>query len=284
MRRLKNMMRFLWVIIGMCVGAQTVRADIARPWQMHFQEAVTPVMEKIVHFHDILLILIIVIGVFVFILLGYTVYRFNAKRHPVATKTTHNTALEVLWTGIPVLILLAMVWPSMHLLYFMDRAVNPEMTIKISGRQWYWHYNYEGQHIEFDSVMVPEKDLKPGQNRLLEVDHPVVIPVNTTVRLLLTADDVLHSWAVPAFGVKQDTVPGRQAETWIKVTKEGVYYGQCSELCGTGHSFMPIAVHVVSKQAYEQWLSKAKQQFASLEDSNASALMFAHKELTVQKG
>ena len=283
-RGLYLMYRWLLILMGLGVGADRACADVPRPWQLYFQEAVTPVMEKIVHFHDILMIIIVCIGVFVFALLAYVLYRFSAKRNPVPSKFTHNTALEIVWTGIPVLILLALVWPSMHLLYFMDKATNAEMTIKVAGRQWYWHYNYEGQHIEFDSVMIPDKDIGPGQRRLLEVDHPVVIPVDTTVRLLFTADDVLHSWAVPAFGVKQDTVPGRQAEAWVRVTKEGTYYGQCSELCGQGHAFMPICVKVVSKEAYAQWLGQAKQQFVAFDDKASTLLAHLKLDTTLRKG
>ncbi|MCA0370005.1 MAG: cytochrome c oxidase subunit II [Proteobacteria bacterium] len=274
----------LTLLMGLLAGVGELRADVPRPWQMHFQEAVTPVMEEIVRFHDILLVLIVLIGLFVFALLGYTLVRFRAERNPVPTKTSHNTPLEIVWTAIPVLILLAICWPSMHLLYFMDRAVHPDMTLKINGRQWYWHYAYEGHDLEFDSVMIPEKDLQPGQHRLLEVDHPVVIPVDTTVRLLFTADDVLHSWAVPAFGVKQDTVPGRIAESWVRVTKEGTYYGQCSELCGTGHAFMPIKVQVVSKEAYATWLKEAKQKLASTEGTPDASVILAALPSNLQRG
>lgn len=274
----------LTLLVGLVAGVGTVHADVPRPWQMYFQEAVTPVMEEIVHFHDILMVIIVAIGLFVFALLGYTLFRFRAKRNPVPSKTSHNTPLEIVWTAIPVLILVAICWPSMHLLYFMDRATHPEMTLKINGRQWYWHYAYEGQHVEFDSVMIPEKDIQPGQYRLLEVDHPVVIPVNTTVRLLFTADDVLHSWTVPAFGVKHDTVPGRIGESWVRVTKEGTYYGQCSELCGTGHAYMPIKVQVVSKEAYAAWLAQAKQKFASLEGTPDAAVVLATLPSNVQRG
>ena len=260
-----------------CVGV--VRADLPEPWQMGFQEPVTPVMEEIVHLHDILMVIVLVIGLIVLALLGYAVYRFDAKRNPIPSKTSHHTWLEVVWTTIPVLILLAIAFPSFKLLYFMDKAENAEMTVKVVGRQWYWHYAYPDDGFEFDSVMVPENEVKDPKLRLLAVDNPIVIPVDTTVRFLLTADDVIHSFAVPAFGIKQDTVPGRVSEVWARVNKEGTYYGQCSELCGSEHAYMPIAVKVVSKEAYQEWLSGAKQEFAMNEVSpfNLKTIMLAKK-------
>ena len=239
-------------------------ADQPHPWQMNFQQAVTPVMERIVELHNHLLIIITAIAIVVLAALFFTLWKFDAKRHPQPTGTTHNTALEIVWTAVPALIVLLLAFPSIKLLFYMDKTENADMTVKIVGRQWYWHYAYpDKEHsFEFDSVMVATKDLKPNQLRLLEVDHPMVVPVDTTVRLLFTADDVLHSWTVPAFGVKHDTVPGRLKEAWIRVSKEGTYYGQCSEICGSGHGYMPIKVKVVSKDEYKQWLEAARKQFA----------------------
>ena len=255
-------LRQLLFILTWLIGGQSW-ADQPRPWQMHFQEAVTPVMERIVHLHHILLYVIFTIGGVVLCLLFYTLWRFNARRNPVPSTTTHNLRLETTWTAIPAVILLVLAYPSLSLLFYIDKVENAELTVKIVGRQWYWHYVYpdQGYEFEFDSVMIPEKEIKPGQLRLLEVDHPLVVPINTTIRLLFTADDVLHSWTVPAFGVKHDTVPGRLKEAWIRVTKLGTYYGQCSELCGTGHGYMPIKVQVVSQEQFKAWHVTAKKQY-----------------------
>ena len=260
---------FFGIITGLaiCFLAIPLFADQPHPWQFGFQEAVTPVMEKIHDLHNLLLIVIASIATVVLSLIFYVVWRFRASKNPVPAQFSHNTPLEIVWTLIPVLILAVIVFPSMRLLYFMDKAVDAEVTVKVVGRQWYWHYAYPDHKIEFDSVMVPDKDRKPDQLRLLAVDNELVVPVDTTVRVLVTADDVIHSWAVPAFGIKQDSIPGRLRETWLRVKKEGVYYGQCSELCGTGHGFMPIAVRVVSKEAFKAWLEEAKQKFASLTPS-----------------
>jgi cytochrome c oxidase subunit 2 len=258
-QKLKQLPFFIFFL--MTSNAWTAKPE---PWQMNFQEAVTPVMVKIVDLHNILLVIIFSIAAGVLGILFYTLWRFNARRHPVPTGPTHHTLLEMAWTAIPALIVASLAFPSLKLLYYMDKAEDAELTVKIVGRQWYWHYAYpdKDQGFEFDSVLIPTQDLKPGQNRLLEVDHPMVVPVNTTVRLLFTADDVIHSWTVPSFGVKHDTVPGRLKEAWIRVSKEGTYYGQCSELCGAGHGYMPIAVKVVSQQEFKEWLSAAKKQFA----------------------
>jgi cytochrome c oxidase subunit 2 len=220
-------------------------------------------MEKITEFHNLLLIVEVAIVVFVLFLMLYIIVKFNSKSNPEPSKTTHNTALEVIWTVVPIVILMVLAVPSMKLLFFMDKAQNPEMTLKITGHQWYWSYQYpDNGGFEFESRIIPDDEIKPGQRRLLEVDNQVVIPVNTEIRLLMTSEDVIHNWAIPSFGVKMDTVPGRTNESWIKVTKPGVYYGQCSELCGVNHGFMPIAVKVVSKEEFKKWTAKAKKEFA----------------------
>jgi len=238
-------------------------ADKPHDWQMGFQEAATPVMEQITQFHEMLLIIIFAIGIFVTLLLFFVIFRFRESANPNPSKTSHNTLIEVVWTLIPVIILVVIAVPSFKLLFYMDRTNDAEMTLKVVGHQWYWSYVYpDHDNIEFDSYMVKEADLKPGQLRLLDVDNPVVIPVDTNVRILVTSADVLHSWAVPAFGVKQDTIPGRLRETWVRVTKPGKYYGQCSELCGTGHGFMSIVVKAVSKEEFKEWVAKAKEKFA----------------------
>ncbi|MCE9648183.1 MAG: cytochrome c oxidase subunit II [Parvibaculum sp.] len=193
--------------------------------------------------------------------------RFNRKAHPTPSKTSHNTLIEVLWTVLPVLILVVIAIPSFRLLY-KELVIPPaELTIKATGNQWYWGYEYpDNGDISFDANMVPEDELA-GRPRLLAADEPVVVPVDTTVRVIVTGADVIHSWAVPAFGVKVDAVPGRLNETWFKATKVGTYYGQCSELCGQGHAFMPIEVHVVSKEEFAAWVEKTKQASATPNES-----------------
>lgn len=243
-------------------GAAPASADAPKPWELGLQDAASPVMERITSFHDMLLVIITAIALLVTGLLAYVMVRFNEKANPVPSKTTHNTVLEVAWTVVPVLILVVIAIPSFRLLYYMDKTTTPEMTLKVTGSQWYWTYEYPDQgRITFDSLMIPDNELKPGQLRLLEVDNRVVVPVNTNIRVLVTANAVIHSWAVPALGVKTDAVPGRMNETWIRVTRPGVYYGQCSELCGINHGFMPIAVEAVSKAEFAQWIDQAKVKF-----------------------
>ena len=227
--------------------------------QLNLQTPVTPVAEQIYDFHTFLLWVITVISVFVLILLLICIFRYNEKTNPVPSKTTHNTLLEVIWTGLPILILVAIAIPSYRLLYFMDRTSEAEMTLKTIGNQWFWSYEYPDYEISFDAIALTDDQIGPGQHRLLETDRHVVLPVDTVIRVLFTANDVIHAWTIPAFGVKLDNMPGRTNETWMKITKEGRYYGQCSELCGVDHSFMPIVVDVVSKDAFKAWVAKEKQ-------------------------
>jgi len=240
-------------------------AEVPRNWQLGFEPAASPTMERITDFHNLLLIVITLITIFVLGLLLYVMYRFSEKRNPNPTRTTHNTVVEVLWTVIPVVILVIIAIPSFKLLYYADRAEDAEMTIKAIGSQWYWSYEYpDDGNFTFDAIMVADEDLQEGQNRLLDTDNYVVLPVNTKVRLLITASDVLHSFALPVMGVKLDAVPGRINETWVEITREGTFYGQCSEICGTGHSYMPIAVKAVSKEDYAAWVETAKEEFAQV--------------------
>ncbi len=251
--------------------ASMVHAEVPRNWEMGFDPAASPTMERITAFHDLLLVIITLITVFVLGLLLYVMYRFAEKRNPAPSRTTHNTTIEVLWTVVPVVILVIIAIPSFKLLYFADRAEDAEKTIKVTGHQWYWSYEYpDDGDFAFDATMVATEDLQPGQNRLLDTDNYVVLPVNTKIRLLITAGDVIHSFALPAMGVKLDAVPGRINETWIEITREGTFYGQCSEICGTGHSFMPIAIKAVSRADYEAWVEKAKQEFARLDEPAAA--------------
>ncbi len=238
-------------------------------WQMGFNESVTTVMSDIVHLHDrILLPIIVAISVFVLFLLLYSIFKFRASKNPIPSKTSHNTFIEIMWTVIPCLILVVIAVPSFRLLYKQDIIPKADVTIKATGYQWYWGYEYPDQNIAFDANMIETKNLKPNQPRLLETDNHVVVPVNKVVKVLITANDVLHAWAVPSFGVKRDAVPGRINETWFKAEKEGVYYGQCSELCGSRHAFMPITVRVVSDKQYNEWLKESKIKFAKYPENN----------------
>jgi cytochrome c oxidase subunit 2 len=258
------------VVFGLlALMAGTAEAQYPTPWQLGMQAAASPMKEMIGDLHNLLLIIITLITIFVMVLLVYVMVKFRASANPVPSRTTHNTAVEILWTVIPVIILVIVAIPSFKLLYFQDRATNPEMTLKVTGRQWYWSYEYTDQNgLTFDSYMIPESDIKPGQKRLLEVDNRIVLPVDTDVRILVAGSDVMHSWMVSALGVQIYAVPGRVNETWVRITKPGVYYGQCNQICGINHAYMPIAVEAVSKQDYERWLVEAKRKFASTtEDS-----------------
>jgi len=337
------MKKILFIILTI-ISTTSVLANQPKEWQLGFQNPASDGMRDIVNFHDNLLLpIIIAISVFVLFLMIYACVRFRASRNPNPSKTTHNVAVEVLWTLIPCLILIVMAVPSFKILYKQDtipkaevtikaigyqwywgyeypdeniifesymikeedlkenqprllavdnEVVVPvnkvvkvlitandvlhawalpsfgvkrdavEVTIKAIGYQWYWGYEYPDENIIFESYMIKEEDLKENQPRLLAVDNEVVVPVNKVVKVLITANDVLHAWALPSFGVKRDAVPGRINETWFKAEKVGTYYGQCSELCGIQHAFMPITVRVVTDEEYEVWLTEAKMKFA----------------------
>ena len=243
------------------------------PWQMDLQGSASPVMQDIADFHFFLLWVIGLISAFVLGLLLICIVRFNARANPTPSRTTHNTTIEILWTIIPVIILAAIAVPSFRLLFVQLQVPKPDLTVKVTGKQWFWSYNYpDSGNFEFDSLLVQEKDLKPGQLRLLAVDNELVVPVNKVVHVLVTGADVIHSFAVPSFGIRMDAIPGRVNETWFKATIEGVFYGQCSELCGKDHAFMPIAVRVVNEGDFNNWLSSAKQKYAIDNDAAHNAL------------
>lgn len=240
------------------------------PWQMWFQEARSPSAEVIHDLHDLLFTVEVGIVVFVLAIMAYIVARFNSKSNPVPSKTSHNTLLEIVWTVVPILILIIIAVPSLKSLYFTDKTENPEMTIKVTGNQWYWTYTYpEHDEIEFDSIMIEEEDLEEGQPRLLSVDNPLVLPVGTNIRILLTTNDVIHNFAMPSLMLKLDTTPGRLNETWVNINDEGTYYGMCSELCGVNHGFMPVQIEAVSKEAFAEWLVGAKEEWASNDDDSS---------------
>jgi len=243
------------------------------PWQTGLQDPGSPVMENIIWFHHLLLIIITLIAGFVLVLLIWVMVRFNQRAHPTPSRTTHRTSLEVAWTVIPITILVIIALPSFRLLFLEQNIPPADVTVKATGKQWYWTYGYPDQgKFEFDSLMVQDKDLKQDQPRLLSVDNDMVVPVDKVVRVQVTGSDVIHSFAVPSFGIKIDAVPGRLNETWFKATKEGVYYGQCSELCGKNHAYMPIAVRVVSDSEFNAWVEDAQKKYARGQDSTPTAL------------
>lgn len=253
MKKLSHLTLFLSALVA------SLPALAARPvdWQLNMQPAASPVAERLHDFHNMLLVIITFITLFVFALLLIVIFRFNAKKNPQPAQFSHNTTIEVIWTVIPVIILIAIAIPSMKMLYYMDRTIEPEMTVKVTGYQWYWGYDYpDHRDINVTSYMIPDKDIDPakGQVRLLSADNPMVLPVDTDIQFLVTAADVLHAFAVPAFGIKTDAVPGRINDTWVRITEPGVYYGQCSELCGKGHAYMPIEIHAVSKEEFAAWV------------------------------
>jgi cytochrome c oxidase subunit II len=252
-------------LLGLTVAGMTLAAGGAafgaqpKPWEMTLQEAATPVMEDIISFHNLLLVLITLITLFVLALLVIVAVKFNAKANPVPSRTTHNTLIEVAWTLIPVLILVAIAVPSFRLLFKQLDLPKADLTVKATGKQWYWSYSYpDNGKFEFDSLMAQDK-----QPRLLGVDNEMVVPVNKVIRVQTTGADVIHAFAVPSFGIKIDSIPGRLNETWFKATKVGMYYGQCSELCGKDHAFMPIAVRVVTDQEFASWVEAAKKKYAT---------------------
>ncbi len=240
-------------------GAAFAELGQPAPWEWTLQESATEVMDFITTFHTWLVVTITVITLFVLGLLIAVVVKFNAKANPVPSKTTHNTLIEVAWTLIPVLILVAVSVPSFRLLFLQLDLPKADLTVKATAKQWYWSYSYpDNGKFEFDSLLVQDK--KP---RLLGVDNEMVVPVNKVVRIQTTGADVIHAFAVPAFGIKIDSVPGRLNETWFKATKTGMFYGQCSELCGKDHAFMPIAVRVVTDQEFASWVEAAKKKYAT---------------------
>lgn len=258
--------RFAAVFAPLMLLSGVARASDGRPedWGIGFQDAATDIASQIHSFHDLLLVIIISITVFVMGLLLWVMIRYNAKANPTPSKTSHNTKIEIVWTVVPVLILLVIAIPSFRLLYAQYDVPKADLTIKATGYQWYWSYEYpDNGGFFFDSLMLEKEDLKPDQPYLLAVDNEVVVPVNKVVHVLVTSNDVIHNWAMPSFGVKMDAVQGRNHLAWFKVNEPGVYYGQCSELCGARHAYMPIAVRAVTEQEFEQWVANAQQQFAS---------------------
>jgi len=240
----------------------TANCDAAEPWQLGIQDPATPIAEGMIFFHSYLIIFLIFIGAFVFWVLYQAIVNFNENTHPVSKVFTHSSFLEILWTILPAVALLLVAVPSFALLYSLDEIVDPSVTLKVIGHQWYWSYEYSdyatlegGDTLSFDSYMIPTSDLRLGTFRLLEVDQRVMLPINTHIRILVTAADVLHSWAIPSFGIKVDATPGRLSQVSLFIKREGLYYGQCSEICGVNHGFMPIVIKGVSTQRFTNWIA-----------------------------
>ena len=256
-------MRLIAYILMIISLPALVNAEQPKDWQLGFQKSASQSMTDIVWFHDYMLLPIITaITAFVLFLVIYACIKFRASNNKVASQTSHNTIIEVIWTLVPCFILIVMAVPSFKVLYSQDKIPPADVTVKAIGYQWYWGYEYPDENIIFDSYMIEDKDLKANQPRLLSVDNEVVVPVNKNIKVLITANDVLHAWALPSFGVKRDAVPGRINETWFRADRTGTFYGQCSELCGIKHAFMPITVKVVTEEEYKKWLIEAKQKFA----------------------
>ena len=271
--------------LGLVTGAHAQQV-VGQPhdWQMGFPPAFTPVMEKVEWLHNLLLVIITLISLFVLALLVYVVFRFHESRNPVPSVVTHNTVLEIAWTIIPILILVVIAIPSFRLLYYGDKAVDAAMTIKVTGHQWYWQYEYPDQgNFSVESRILTEADrakLKPNEPRLLAVDEDMVIPANTTIRIIGTGADTMHGWTVWGFGIKKTVIPGRLNEGWINVPKEGIYYGQCSQICGNNHAYMPIAVNVVSKAEFDKWVEAKKKAAGLAPSSLVPATSFASATTT----
>jgi cytochrome c oxidase subunit 2 len=264
MLMLKRLAAVAAAVMPLLAGSRVALAGIGQPsnWQLGLQQAATPVMENIIWFHDFLLWIITGITVFVLALLLIVIVRFNARSNPTPSRTTHNTLIEVIWTLVPVMILVTIAVPSFKLLFLQQTIPPADLTVKATGKQWYWTYTYPDDKFEFDSLMLKDDERKPDQPRLLAVDNEMVVPVNKVVRVQVIGADVIHAFAVPSFGIKIDAIPGRLNETWFQATREGVYYGQCSELCGKDHAFMPIAVRVLNERDYAAWVEQAKKKFA----------------------
>ena len=255
-------------------------AQTPRPWGMDMQAAASPLKQAIIDLHNLVLVIITIVTVFVAVLLIWVCVRYNEKRNPVPSQTSHHTGLEIAWTVIPVLILVVMAIPSFRLIYYLDRTPEPDMTVKVTGHQWYWQYTYpDNGDIDVESRYIRDEDLKPGQLRLLEVDNRMIIPVGKKIRILSNSVDVIHSFFVPSLGVQRYAIPGRTIELWLTADKPGVYYGECNQICGQDHSKMPIAVQAVSEDDFKKWVAQNKKA-ASIAPAAAPIRMLASAELT----
>jgi cytochrome c oxidase subunit 2 len=257
---------FVAPLIGAAAALWTVLpgwAQQPRPWEMGMQPAASPVKAQIISLHNLVLIIITIITLFVAALLAVVVYRFRASKNPVPSRTSHNTVLEIAWTLFPVLVLIVIAIPSFRLVYYEDRTRDADLTIKVTGHQWYWEYTYPDKgNIDFNSNLVQDEDLKPGQPRLLTADNELVLPVGKNVRILMSSGDVIHSFFIPSLGVQRYAIAGRLIETWVRIDRPGTYYGECNQICGENHSRMPIEIRGVSPQEFDTWLTEAKSKYA----------------------
>ena len=274
-RRASGMGRFFAGLAALAMGLVLTVPALAEsmvgapaPWGMGLQPSGGVIKERIASLNSLVFFIIVAITIFVLVLLAYCVWRFSAERNPVPSTTSHHTGLEIAWTVIPVLILLVIAIPSFRLLYFQDRAIDADMTVTVQGRQWYWNYTYSDHgNFTFDSYPIQEADIKPGQLFKLDVDNEMVIPVGANIRILTTGHDVIHSFFVPALGVQKYTIPGRTLETWMRADRPGIFYGQCNQICGTNHWFMPIAVRALPRAEFDAWVADAQKRFARADGS-----------------
>ena len=280
MQLLRRLAAALAFSVGLApVFAGRVLAQVPRPWQMGFQTAHSPVMARIESLHTLVLWIITLITLFVGALLIWVLIRYNARRNPVPGRTAHHTLLEVAWTVVPVLILAIIVIPSFRLVYYEDRTANADLTVKVTGHQWYWEYTYpDRSNIDFTSYIVKDADLKPGDLRLLSVDNPLVVPAGKNIRILTGSSDVIHSFFIPSLGVQRYAIPGRTIETWFRADQPGEYHGECNQICGTNHSFMPIVVKAVTPAQFDAWVQEAKTKFAGNPPPDPSRLAAAGAE------
>ncbi len=245
-------------------------AQAPTPWAVGLQTGFSPVKRDIIALNHLVFIIIAVITAVVAGLLAWVIWRYNARRHPVPLVVSHNTAIEVAWTVIPILVLVLMAIPSFRLVYYEDRTDSPDLTVKVTGHQWYWEYTYpELKNLNFSSYIIPDDKLKPGQLRLLTVDNDLVLPVGKNIRLLQTSGDVIHSFFIPSLGLQRYAIPGRTIETWVRIDKPGIYYGECNQVCGTNHSRMPIVVRGVTPEEFQAWTAQAQKQFADAAPADA---------------
>src|SRR5271165_3138623 len=264
MLRIKQTLLSVLAMVGLTAAiAAPALAQAPVPWEIGMQPGYSPVKDEIIWLHNLVLVIITLITLLVGVLLIWVMIRYNARRNPVPSRTSHNTLLEVAWTLLPVLILVVIAIPSFRLVFYEDRTNDADLTIKATGHQWYWEYTYPDQaNLDFSSYIIPDDQLKPGQLRLLTVDNDLVVPIGKNIRILQTSTDVIHSWFIPALGVQRYAIPGRTIETWFRVDKPGTIYGQCNQICGTNHSRMPIVVRAVPEQEFNAWLEQAKTKFS----------------------
>ncbi len=251
-------------LLLMACTATAAMAQSPTPWEIGMQPGFSPVKRDIIAMHDLVLVIITLITLFVAGLLAVVLYRFDAKRNPVPSRVSHNTLLEVTWTVVPILILVVIAIPSFRLMFYEDRTHDPDLTLKVTAHQWYWEYTYPDQGgLDIESRYIPDDQLKPGQKRMLEVDNPLVLPVGKNIRILETSSDVIHSFFIPSLGVQRYAIPGRLIETWVRIDKPGQYYGECNQVCGTNHSLMPISIRALSPEEFAVWAKQAKAQQTS---------------------